>query len=95
MPPPTSYSAASNGSPPSITDAFAVVPPMSKVIASGRSSRAASACAAMTPAAGPDSISCTGRLRATVLVSSPPADCMMSSGAVTPAPARPRSSAST
>ena len=52
---PTSYSRLRETRPSSISDAFAVVPPMSKAIAFSIPSACASASAATTPAAGPDS----------------------------------------
>ncbi len=60
MPPPTWYSAARVTWPPSISDAFAVVPPMSKLIRWVSPMRPASAWAPITPAAGPDSMTLTG-----------------------------------
>src|SRR6267142_2736856 len=42
-------------------EAFAVVPPMSMLSALGAPMARASAAVAMTPAAGPDSMTCTGR----------------------------------
>src|SRR5437016_3866261 len=56
MPPPTSLSDEYRIAPPSTIEALAVVPPMSSVIRSGRSSCAPRRAAAITPAAGPDSI---------------------------------------
>ena len=61
--PPISNSPVRLSSSPSITDALAVVPPMSMLIAFGRPIRRASSAAAMTPAAGPDSMTWTGRRR--------------------------------
>ena len=52
---PTSYSWLRESAPSSISDAFAVVPPMSKLITFSCPSARASAAAATTPAAGPDS----------------------------------------
>ena len=52
---PTSYSWLRETRPFSISDAFAVVPPMSNAIAFSWPSASASARAATTPAAGPDS----------------------------------------
>ena len=63
MLPPISNSPVRLISPPSMTEALAVVPPMSMLIALPRPMRRASAAVAMTPAAGPDSITCTGRRR--------------------------------
>ena len=45
--------------------------------------------AATTPAAGPDSSASTGRCAASSEVITPPEDCMIVSGASTPAPSRP------
>ena len=52
---PTSYSRLRETAPSSISEAFAVVPPMSKVITFSWPSARASATPATTPAAGPDS----------------------------------------
>ena len=48
--------------------------------------RAPIACAAMTPAAGPDSIVETGRAAARPTDITPPLDSMMCTGATTPIP---------
>ena len=64
--PPTSYSRPRETAPLSISDAFAVVPPMSKAIAFAYPSRRAIPSAATTPAAGPDSRASTGRAVASV-----------------------------
>ena len=95
MPAPTSYSVARVNSPSSISDAFAVVPPMSNVIALAMPMRRASARTPTTPAAGPDSMMCIGVAAAASAVIRPPFDCISSSGAATPAarsppPSRPR-----
>ena len=52
---PTSYSWLRETRPFSISDAFAVVPPMSNVITFANPSACASPSEATTPAAGPDS----------------------------------------
>ncbi len=93
--PPASYSRARDTAPSSISDAFAVVPPMSNVIAFSRPSRLAIPRAATTPAAGPDSSASTGRRVASAEVITPPEDCMIVSGASTPAPSRPPRMAAT
>ena len=59
--PPTSYSRPREMAPFSISDALAVVPPMSKAITFSIPSRCAIPSAATTPAAGPDSSANTGR----------------------------------
>ncbi len=51
--PPISNSPVRLSSPPSITDAFAVVPPMSMLIAFGRPIRRASSAVAITPPPAP------------------------------------------
>lgn len=50
---------------------------------------------AMTPAAGPDSMICTGRPTTEGASRSPPLDCMIIKGAETPASRRPSPSAVT
>ena len=81
MLPPISNSPVRLISYPSMMEAFAVVPPMSMLSALGAPIARASAAVAMTPAAGPDSITCTGRWRPPSAVMTPPLDCMMRSGA--------------
>ena len=63
---PTSYSRLRDTRPASTSEAFAVVPPMSKAIAFSIPSPCASDSAATTPAAGPDSSANTGRPRGRV-----------------------------
>ena len=88
--PPTSYSRPREMEPFSISDALAVVPPMSKAIAFSIPSRLAMPSAATTPAAGPDSSAKTGRSLASSEVITPPDDCMIASGASSrPIPSRP------
>ena len=84
MPAPTWYSAARVTSPFSISDALAVVPPMSNEIALPMPMRAHSACTPTTPAAGPDSMMCIGVTAAALAVVSPPFDCISSSGTSMP-----------
>ena len=84
MPAPTWYSVARVNSPFSISDAFAVVPPMSNEIAFSIPMRRASARTPTTPAAGPDSMMCIGVAAAASAVVSPPFDCISKSGAATP-----------
>ena len=79
--PPTSYSRPREIAPCSISDALAVVPPMSNAIAFSIPSRFAIPSAATTPAAGPDSSANTGRSFASSDVITPPDDCMIASGA--------------
>ena len=78
---PTSYSRLRDTRPPSTSEALAVVPPMSKVIAFSNPRPRASESAATTPAAGPDSSAKTGRPAALSAVITPPDDCMIVSGA--------------
>ena len=80
--------------PPSISAAFAVVPPMSKVTRSSWPMSPAMASAPTTPPAGPDSTMFTGRREASSAEVSPPFDCMMSRCALAQrsAIARPRRS---
>ena len=82
----TSNSAVKCGSPPSTRAVLAVVPPMSNVMALSTPNDRASPLEAITPAAGPDSTTYAGRSAAASLVMTPPLDCMMSNGAVTPNP---------
>src|SRR4029450_7236743 len=89
IPPPTWYSAARLTSPSSTIDAFAVVPPMSKVMSLPSPRRRARACAPTTPAAGPDSMMWIGGAAAAPSVMSPPVDCMIKRGGSTPAPPGP------
>jgi len=89
IPPPTWYSVARLTAPSSTIEAFAVVPPMSKVISLSNPIRRASAWAPTTPAAGPDSMMCIGIAAAAASVINPPLDCMIKSGPRTPIPSRP------
>jgi hypothetical protein len=65
---------------------LAVVPPMSNEISRSRPSTPASAAQPTAPAAGPDSIVCTGLARAASTENAPPLDCVISSR-----PRKPRS----
>ena len=87
--PPTSYSRPREIAPSSISDALAVVPPMSNAITFGSPSCSATPRAATTPAAGPDSSAKTGRSFASSEVITPPDDCMICSGPSRPIPSRP------
>ena len=88
--PPTSYSRPREMAPCSISDALAVVPPMSNAIAFSMPSRCAIPSAATTPAAGPDSSASTGRSFASSDVITPPDDCMIvQRRAVEPDPVEP------
>jgi hypothetical protein len=89
MPAPTEYSAARVTSPSSTIDAFAVVPPMSKVTVFGSCFARARTCAPTTPPAGPDSMMFIGRSAAAASVVRPPFDCISSTRAGTPAASRP------
>ena len=84
MPAPTWYSVARVSSPFSISEAFAVVPPMSNEIALSMPIRRVNACTPTTPAAGPDSMMCIGVTAAALAVVSPPFDCIKRSGASIP-----------
>ena len=87
--PPTSYSRPREMAPSSISDAFAVVPPMSKASRLSTPSCCPIPRAATTPAAGPDSSAKTGRSFASSAVMTPPDDCMIWSGPSSPIPSRP------
>ena len=80
--PPTSNSLDRRISYSSTTEALVVVPPISRLMTLARPSRRASAAAPITPAAGPDSISWTGRARARAAVMTPPFDCIVSKDAL-------------
>ncbi len=84
MPAPTWYSVARVNSPFSISEALAVVPPMSNEIALPMPIRRVSAWTPTTPAAGPDSMMCIGVSAAAFAVVSPPFDCIRRSGASMP-----------
>ena len=84
MPPPTWYSSVRESAPRSMIAAFAVVPPMSKVMTFSRPIARASAWAPTTPPAGPDSTMCIGLAAAAAAVIRPPFDCMIRSGPRTP-----------
>ena len=81
---PISYSPDLCGSPSSITAAFVVVPPMSKVSRFGVDSFFERCSAPETPATGPDSSENTGRSPARCDVIIPPLDCITSIGASIP-----------
>jgi hypothetical protein len=72
---------ATSARPPSIRQDFAVVPPMSKAIASGSPAARANSTVASAPPAGPDSSRRIGKARATSGAQSPPSDCISRSGA--------------
>jgi hypothetical protein len=61
-----------SGSPPLIRHTSVEVPPMSKAIASSKPADRATAPAATTPAAGPDSRVCTGAVAAKSMPAVPP-----------------------
>ena len=75
--PPTSYSRPRAIAPFSISEALAVVPPMSNAIRFSSPSLCDIPSAATTPAAGPDSRANTGRSFASSEVITPPDDCMI------------------
>ena len=83
--PPTSRHGAGAGTPPAIRQTSVDVPPMSKLTAFGCPLAAATAAAALTPAAGPDSNNDTGRSVARASGTRPPADVMTSTAGATPA----------
>ena len=85
MPAPISCSVVQLRLPPSMSDALAVVPPMSKLITLAKPTRSPTRCAATTPAAGPDSTMRTGDSAALSKDMTPPLDCMMRKGAAIPA----------
>ena len=62
----------------------ALVPPMSKEISRRRPARAPAHCAPSTPAAGPESISVTGRSAASATLATPPLERITSRSASTP-----------
>ena len=70
---------------------MAVVPPMSKASTLGRFASCAKWAAPSVPAAGPDSMICTGNSRANSTELMPPLDCISSSSPLNPRP-RTRSS---
>ena len=84
MPAPTWYSVARVSSPFSISEALAVVPPMSNEMAFAMPIRLVKAWTPTTPAAGPDSMMCIGVSAAALAVVSPPFDCISNKGALTP-----------
>ena len=73
----TSNSRARRGSPLSITQALAVVPPMSKESSLGSPSSRAMRAAARAPAAGPDSTRRMGTRLAVAGVATPPEESMI------------------
>src|ERR1700758_1965737 len=83
-PPPTEYSRARLSSPFSISEALAVVPPMSNEIALAMPICRISAWTPTTPAAGPLSMMFIGVSAAALAVVKPPFDCISRSGASTP-----------
>ena len=93
MPAPTAYSCARVTSPFSTIEAFAVVPPMSKVMIFCSFLARATACAPTTPPAGPDSTMFIGFAAAAMSVVSPPFDCISSRRAGIPAASSPARSA--
>ena len=85
MPSRNSYSDVSIGSPFSMIDALAVVPPMSNAIASACPFAWPSRAAPITPPAGPDPTAKTGMSLAVSTRIMPPDDATTRSGAVIPA----------
>ena len=76
--PPTVRWAAGSGRPSMTRHTSVLVPPMSKVTASGKPAATAAAAPASTPAAGPDSSRAAGRSAASSSGTSPPADVITS-----------------
>ena len=76
--------------PASVTSPMSVlVPPMSNVISRPRPTSRPAHCAPSTPAAGPESISVTGRSAASATLATPPLERITSRSARTPRSARP------
>ncbi len=84
-----SYSVVRETRPPSTSEAFAVVPPMSNAIRFGVSATCPSRAAPATPAAGPEPTAKTGRSPAPRAPTTPPLEATTRSGASTPIPRRP------
>ena len=74
--PATSYSWTTSGTIPLTVPAFAVVPPMSKLITSSLPSIPPSQADAITPDAGPDSTIVAGFSDTSWEVAMPPLDCI-------------------
>ena len=85
IPPPTSYSSAKRTRPASMSDALAVVPPMSRVMRLSNPARAAKCCAPITPAAGPHSTMRAGFSTTASASRMPPLDCITMSRPPMPA----------
>ena len=81
---PTSNSPARLGSPPSMTQILAVVPPMSKAMRSRWPDSPPRYAAATAPPAGPDSMSRTGYATAVAQGMVPPSEVMIIGSAATP-----------
>ena len=79
MPPPTSYSSVRDNRPPSMSEALAVVPPMSRVMMFSQPIRLPTWAAPMTPAAGPHSTISAGLDIAVAASIMPPLDCIIMS----------------
>ncbi len=74
--PATSYSCTTSGTLPRTVPAFAVVPPMSKLITSCLPTTSPSQAEAMTPDAGPDSTMVAGLSATISALAIPPLDCI-------------------
>ena len=83
--PATDRSPAGSGAPPCTRHTSVLVPPMSKVTASGQPLATAEAAAARTPPAGPLSSSAAGIRAPSSRVARPPADVITSTSSATPA----------
>ena len=84
IPPPTEYSWERVYTPFSMSEALAVVPPMSKLTTSLCPVSLATEYAPTTPPAGPDSTMLTGFRAASAAGVRPPLDCISSTGASIP-----------
>ncbi len=92
MPSRNSYSDVMLGCPSSTITALAVVPPMSNTIASLSPPACARRIPPITPPAGPDATTRTGRSPAADAATMPPFDVITSTGAAMPISRRPASS---
>ncbi|MNV79635.1 hypothetical protein D3C71_1731950 [compost metagenome] len=84
MPSRNSYSLVSEGWPPAMIEALAVVPPMSNTIRSASPPRWPISTAPATPPAGPEATAKTGLSVAEAMPIIPPLEAMTCSEALTP-----------
>ncbi len=89
MPARNSYSLVRATAPPWISEALAVVPPMSKAMRSGQPEATPSRAAPTTPAAGPEPMKKAGFSAASAARAQPPFELTTSSGAAMPIAASP------